>query len=137
MKYVGAGTAITDGSRILLLQRADNRTWCLPGGHPKEGETPLETARRETKEESGFLPNGKPEVCVSSPNTFRTCVFVIDDTFECKLSSEHLASKWVSLDRVRNLNLYKPLRENWTDLLNAILKKIRKQESFAEWISRQ
>ena len=36
-----------------LLRRQDG-TWSLPGGHAISGETPLETAKRELKEEAGI-----------------------------------------------------------------------------------
>ena len=46
--------------RVLLQKRADDHTWCVPGGAMELGETPEEAARRETFEETGLLP-GKLE----------------------------------------------------------------------------
>ena len=43
-----------DRNRILLTQRADDRTWCVPGGSMELGETPEETAKRECLEETGL-----------------------------------------------------------------------------------
>lgn len=40
---------------ILLQKRADDYTWCVPGGSMELGETPEETARREFMEETGLL----------------------------------------------------------------------------------
>ena len=45
---------IDDEGRILLIQRADDSLWAMPGGLCDMGETPAETARRETAEEAGF-----------------------------------------------------------------------------------
>ena len=42
--------------RVLLQKRADDHTWCVPGGAMELGETPEEAARREMFEESGLLP---------------------------------------------------------------------------------
>lgn len=39
--------------RVLLIQRADNGTWALPGGALEVGETPAQGAVRETLEETG------------------------------------------------------------------------------------
>lgn len=43
--------------RILLQKRADDHTWCVPGGSMELGETPEEAARRETFEETGLIPD--------------------------------------------------------------------------------
>ena len=44
---------IDDAGRILLIQRADNHKWAMPGGACEVGDTPAEGAVRETLEESG------------------------------------------------------------------------------------
>lgn len=52
---VSADAAVfDDAGRILLQQRADDETWCLPGGYTEPTESPRETAVRETKEETGL-----------------------------------------------------------------------------------
>ena len=49
-----AGVAIRDAAgRILLGRRADDGTWCLPGGRLDPGESFAECARRECREELG------------------------------------------------------------------------------------
>lgn len=51
---VAAGVLIVDEAGKLLLQRrTDNGQWGIPGGVMEIGETLEETARRETKEETG------------------------------------------------------------------------------------
>ncbi len=48
-------TAIIDeDGRILLIKRADNSQWAMPGGALEVGETPAEGAVREVLEETGI-----------------------------------------------------------------------------------
>jgi ADP-ribose pyrophosphatase YjhB (NUDIX family) len=50
---VGDAAIIDDAGRILLIQRADNGLWAMPGGALEVGETPAAGAAREALEESG------------------------------------------------------------------------------------
>lgn len=52
----GGEAAIIDPAdgRILLVQRADNAHWAMPGGAYEVGETPAEGAVREALEETGI-----------------------------------------------------------------------------------
>lgn len=53
---VSADAAVFDeDGRILLQLRADDNSWCLPGGYTKPNESPQETAVRETREETGLI----------------------------------------------------------------------------------
>ena len=48
-----AGVAAVADGRILLVRRADDGTWCLPGGRVEFGESIEACARREFEEETG------------------------------------------------------------------------------------
>lgn len=45
---------INEQGQILLIQRADNSKWAMPGGAVSVGETPAEAAVREAFEETGI-----------------------------------------------------------------------------------
>ncbi len=52
---VGVDAAVFDEQgRILLIQRADNSLWAMPGGAADVGESPAEGAVREAWEETGL-----------------------------------------------------------------------------------
>lgn len=51
-----ADAAVVDGSnRLLLIRRADDGLWAMPGGAYDMGETPAQGAVREALEETGYL----------------------------------------------------------------------------------
>lgn len=56
--YVGIGVMIQNkkGQVLLGLRKSSHGTgeWCFPGGHLEFGETICQTAKRETKEETGL-----------------------------------------------------------------------------------
>lgn len=49
-----AGVAVVRDGRILLVRRADDGTWCLPGGRVEFGESVVACAEREFREETGY-----------------------------------------------------------------------------------
>ncbi len=76
---VGVGVIIKDGNKILLGKRAIDElaegfepqennlreTWAMPGGKLEVGETLLECAKREIKEEVGIILNDLKLVSIS------------------------------------------------------------------------
>ena len=50
---VGDAAIIDDLGKILLIRRADNHKWAMPGGALSVGETPAQGAVREAFEETG------------------------------------------------------------------------------------
>ncbi len=53
---VGCSAAVfdEDNGRILLIRRADNGKWAVPGGYMEAGENFIEACAREVSEETGL-----------------------------------------------------------------------------------
>ncbi|MFB6197400.1 MAG: NUDIX hydrolase N-terminal domain-containing protein, partial [Halobacteriaceae archaeon] len=57
---VGADAVMfDDDGQVLVMKRADNGKWCLPGGAVQMSESPEEAAIRETREETGLTVEPK------------------------------------------------------------------------------
>jgi ADP-ribose pyrophosphatase YjhB (NUDIX family) len=53
---VGADAfVIAPAGEVLLVRRADDGLWAMPGGWVEQGESPAEAAVRETREETGLV----------------------------------------------------------------------------------
>jgi 8-oxo-dGTP pyrophosphatase MutT (NUDIX family) len=52
---VGAAVLVLQEGRLLMIRRTDNLTWGIPGGALEPGEFLEQTARRETREETGLI----------------------------------------------------------------------------------
>jgi ADP-ribose pyrophosphatase YjhB (NUDIX family) len=61
---------LNEKHEVLLIKRADNGLWALPGGCHDLGETPQECAERECKEESGYLVKVTDLLGVYSSNRY-------------------------------------------------------------------
>lgn len=81
---VGCSVAAFDGDgRVVLIHRADNQRWALPGGYAEIGSTPSANGLREFREETGS--EGELERLVGvydnktfasvSPRHFYICLF--------------------------------------------------------------
>ena len=69
-------------TEILLVRSIKSGHWSFPKGHVEDGETEVETARREIKEETGLdvlLDTGFRETVTFSPkrNTKKTVVYFV------------------------------------------------------------
>jgi len=129
-----AGIVFTDGFHILLMKRSEcenEHTWDLPGGHSKANETPIETAERETKEETGIkkIPG---EFFNHFKNDGYTTFFCnVKKTFKIKVNKEHSEYNWVKFKDIKNKNLHPKLKLSMKKILKIIKKNIKK---FNEWV---
>ncbi|MGF1663606.1 MAG: NUDIX domain-containing protein [Kineosporiaceae bacterium] len=120
-----ANAVVTDGAgRVLVIRRADNGTWALPGGAMDLGESLVATAVREVREETGidcevtglvgiytdpghvirYLSNGEVRQEFSIVYTARA----VGGT--PTTSSESLEVVWVARDRLADLAMERSMR---------------------------
>ena len=100
LQMVGCAVLIFDNhNRVLLIQRADDKTWCVPGGSMELGETPEEAARRECYEETGIhVKDLKLYNVISGENSHFTYpngdeVYAVDIYFVCRSFSGTLKNQ--------------------------------------------
>ncbi|MAT03739.1 MAG: NUDIX hydrolase [Acidimicrobiaceae bacterium] len=107
-----AGTIMVHDRSVLLLWRhrfvTDTWGWELPAGAVDDGESPLEAARREAVEESGWAPRTLEQIC-----SFHPANGMLDQTFQIFVShdAEHVGDptdtneaarvEWLPIDEVR------------------------------------
>lgn len=146
-KHAAGVVYVTPSGDVLLLRRSPDEGnygghWGLPGGGGEEGETPEQTARRESLEEMGAgVPEGslRPLNRVKTPTgmIFHTFAQAVDKPFAPALDAEHTGYCWASLDM-----LPKPLHPSVANDLGAHIgaaedmspedwKLLR--ETFAKW----
>ena len=94
-----AGVLVRDPERrILLQQRSDDRTWCLPGGAVEPGEHLEDAARRELREETGLTAGA---LTLLTARSGPDCFLVYPNGDQCHvISVVYHAESWSgSLDR--------------------------------------
>ena len=134
MKHRGAGILYTDGKKILLLYRSKEArvepfTWAPTGGGIEDGESLLQTAERESKEEIGVLKGKKIAEFLNDP--FVMYIYKVDKPFNVKLNDEHTKSEWVDLNKVTDYKLHPNFEKEWPKYLKTIDKN---SNSFSEWL---
>lgn len=113
--------------KILLFLRANNGedpgVWCSLGGKGESGESPIQTAIREVREESKIKfksyhldTNGPLFVKQNSPDfRFITYIATVDSEIQPKINEEHDAFGWFTLEEASKL----PLHHGVTSILNS------------------
>lgn len=130
----GAGVIYINNDKILMLRRSNSgdnaNSWDFPGGHKKGSETSEQTAKRESKEETGILP--KNSIGSIKTNGFVIYLAKMDKPERVKLNHEHNRSKWVKIKDVGDLNLHPKVRKHWPFYMKEIQK--RHAKNFKEWL---
>ena len=117
---VGCSASIFDSSRekVLLIRRADNGKWAVPGGYMQAGENFSEACTREVLEETGLNVNVKrligvytsPDILLEYPDGNKWQLVVLH--FEAEVISGELTTSnestdlgFFSLQDIVNLNM--------------------------------
>ncbi len=109
--------------RVLLIRRADNGLWALPGGGMEPGETVSGCAIREVREETGIEIEvaglvgifSNPRHVVAYPDgevrqAFSICLRAqaIDGTI--RISDESIQVDWIPRDQIPQLDMHPEIR---------------------------
>jgi len=97
----------TETDRVFLLKRNDDvPSWSLMSGMMEDGEKPLETLRREFKEELSLSPSGIKFNHIDIENnekdnlTFHYYEGFVDEEFKPTLDDENLDYGWFKKDEL-------------------------------------
>ena len=101
-------------TEILLIKHINSGHWSFPKGHVEEGETEIETAMREIKEETGIdviIDQSFREIVTYSPrrDTHKEVVYFIakaKNTDYTPQEDEIADIKWVEISRAGNVLAY-------------------------------
>jgi len=93
---VVAFVVYTDDEKILWVRRTKDNSWGFPGGHVEEGESPIEGAIRESKEEICHVPASGINLIYEEGNISLFCCN--DGRFDPVLNDEHDAFVWATID---------------------------------------
>lgn len=120
MKQKSAGCVIyreENGKRYYLLLEArsisSNKTlWGFPKGHIEKGEIPIQTALRETREESGVVPEVHPGFRKTIKYFFKAKSLINKEVIyflgkaakkDVKISHEHINYRWLEFQEAKKL----------------------------------
>jgi len=127
---VGCSASIFDvsGEKVLLVRRADNGKWAVPGGYMASGESFSEACKREVQEETGLEVNVKrligiytsPNLLLEYPdgNKWQLIVLHFEAEFaygELKPSEETTEFGFFSLSEISELDMNKLDRKRVLD----------------------
>ena len=126
-KEKSCGAIIINDNKVLMIQQNDGVIG-FPKGHTENNETEIETAMRETKEETNIdiliNPNLRFETrYIVNSNIDKKVVYYIAKNLNNKIikqEKEIKDIKWVPIDEVMDLLQYDNIKKLWQDVLNKV-----------------
>jgi mutator protein MutT len=119
-RFGAAGVLVRAGERVFVAQRSlhchNGGTWAIPGGALDLDETPLEGALREFGEEIGVEVTDFEVTTTFEDDhggwSYWTIVVDVAEAFDppSQLHWETAATAWVTLDELRELELFPAFR---------------------------
>ncbi|MBR3162768.1 MAG: NUDIX domain-containing protein [Clostridia bacterium] len=143
-KEISCGCVIFDKethSKVLIVYEKGRNFWGFPKGHIEEGETEVETALREVKEEVGLDVKILDEkyryainYIIEDKQIDKTSVFYIAETLEDDVTitnqeAEIEDSKWVTIDEAFNIITF----DNTKEILEKVCKDIKNLRGETEY----
>ena len=133
MKYEKAcGTIVINDNKVLVIQQKQG-FWGFPKGHMEQGENEIQTAIRETKEETNLdvIIEDKTRFCltyvIEDKNIHKEVVYFVakvDGKVDIKPQIEEVNSiAWIDIVKVEDILTFDNLKELWKVVLNKIKSK--------------
>lgn len=129
-KEKSCGCIIIENNKILLVYEKRRNFWGLPKGHVEEGESELETAKREVKEEVGL------DVEISTVKRY-TLNYIIKEEIDktsvfyfAKPKNEIIKMQESEIENVRWCTFEEAIElltfEDWKEMLNKAIEDYKK-----------
>ena len=112
-----------DQGELLLIERADNGLWALPGGAQDIGESVVQAVQREVQEETGLAVEitglcgiySDPRHVIAYDDgevrqEFSLCFHARPAGGDLRSSSETRQARWVTLASLSELNIHPSMR---------------------------
>ena len=133
MKHEKAcGTIVINDNKVLVIQQKQG-FWGFPKGHMEQGENEIETAVRETKEETNLdvIIEDKTRFCltyfIEDNNIHKEVVYFVakvDGKVDIKPQIEEVNSiAWIDIAKLEDILTFDNLKELWKVVLNKIKSK--------------
>ena len=125
------GTIVINDSKVLVIRQTQG-FWGFPKGHIEEGESEIQTAIRETKEETNLdvVIEDETRFClnyiIEDKQINKYVVYFIAKAInnDVKLQIEEIDDiAWVDIEKVEDILTFDNLQELWKVVLNKVKSK--------------